>query len=58
MRPNPTKFYKSLLDNSICKIWHGEELSDDIIILFDCETGHDKCIQLSEFNNSYTEYLP
>ena len=56
MIPDQSKFYKCKVDDTIWRIWEGEDLNDNIIQLYCCLTGKNIAVSLNEFRSNFVEY--
>ena len=52
--PNKNKHYK-YTDSTIWHIWDGEDFKDDLILLYECETGEDMSVTLENFKKYFVE---
>lgn len=56
MIPNPSKHYKAKNSRVIYRVWCGEELNPDKIMLINCFNNEEVLVSLNMFNNEFVEY--
>lgn len=53
---NHTKYYRSKEDGKIYKVWYGEDLNVDKIMLLNCFNSEEVLVSLNTLNNEFVEY--